>query len=59
MMLFQKNADAASVDTFQVSTMSGSRDRPVAFGPGSIINGNDKDTYCSQKVMAFIIKQLP
>ncbi|KAI8887478.1 hypothetical protein K501DRAFT_242275 [Backusella circina FSU 941] len=40
MMLFQKNADAASIDTFQVSTMSGGRDKPVAFGPASIINGS-------------------
>lgn len=40
MMLFgRNNTDLAAIHNFYVSTSSGSPDKPIAYGPGSIING--------------------
>lgn len=40
MMLFQRNPDLASISNFYVTTSSAGNDQPIAYGPGSIINGN-------------------
>ncbi|CAO3620440.1 unnamed protein product [Mucor fragilis] len=41
MMLFgRNNTDLAAIHNFYVSTSSGSPDKPIAYGPGSIINGS-------------------
>jgi hypothetical protein len=40
MMLFQRNPDLASIRSFYVTTSSAGHDQPIAYGPGSIINGN-------------------
>ncbi|KAL0142095.1 hypothetical protein V8B55DRAFT_1494884 [Mucor lusitanicus] len=40
-MLFgRNNTDLAAIHNFYVSTSSGSPDKPIAYGPGSIINGS-------------------
>ncbi|KAI8987806.1 hypothetical protein BDF20DRAFT_910360 [Mycotypha africana] len=38
-MFFQKNPDSLSIRNFHISTSSGVQDSPIAYGPGSIING--------------------
>ncbi|KAI8076581.1 uncharacterized protein B0P05DRAFT_545003 [Gilbertella persicaria] len=40
MMLFQRNTDSGSIRNFYVSTGSSGQEKPVAYGPGSIINGS-------------------
>ncbi|KAI8375250.1 hypothetical protein EDC96DRAFT_605249 [Choanephora cucurbitarum] len=39
MMFFQRNTDSGSIINFYISTLN-SQDNPIAYGPGSILNGS-------------------
>lgn len=39
-MLFQRNSEVSAIRSFYISTGSGVQVRPIAYGPGSVINGN-------------------
>ncbi|CEP17771.1 hypothetical protein [Parasitella parasitica] len=60
MMLFgRNNTDLASIHNFYVSTGSGNPDKPIAYGPGSIINGSlmiTNDKVLSAKSIRVIFK---
>lgn len=46
-MIFSKVFKSNPVQTFEILVTSGGNDNVVAFGPASIINGNNKERTCS------------